>query len=621
LSQAFSILLLLLLAVLHAIGAIEQHFFLFGLPPDLVFSDFRVMAASNARHLSFDAWYLGFTGILALLAIWLWPRGNDTGIGQRLRERMRHTSLAGVALLLLACCSLAAGGLNAYRQLHVEHRYISAKQQMEDASSYEKRYSFEDELPQPHIQALTLRLRIEPLSRSMQYDGVWKLVNDNAMPVDHLHLDFPRSPHTPELKIGDTVTAPENWDPIHFAGTWRLPRPLEPRETISIGIRARVDFQGFEEKPFEGTIGDDTAWFDTSLLPCFGYDRAKEIDATVQRSEHSLPPRRNRVVRENVLAANKSAGWVDLDASVTAPADWVVAGAEGPSDHGTVHITAKHVPLALQIVAGRLVVQRATLASSDGRGIPVGLYFRDGHGENAARMLQILQQAFAEWERRFGPYPLSRIDLAEVPQYQSGGERDRLVTVRTAAGLIAMPERLGWLHDYRAEPARDWLTFILSAELSRAWWGGSVAAREGPGSALIDDGAPMLLGLTMLEKQHGIQAADDYAKLLQDRYRREAARENGPIPSLIDTNFEEYAGLQAALALFQQRRTVGSQIFDQHLDQIWTHLSAAHPAKPNSPGDLAAELGLPSPKLKRAKGEANVNDSFSREPPSSRFAR
>ncbi|HTF63830.1 MAG TPA: hypothetical protein VK638_14160, partial [Edaphobacter sp.] len=111
-SQAIGILLLLSFAILHSIDAIEQHFFVLGLPTDLVFSDFHVMTASNERHLSFDAWYLGITGGLVVLAAWLWPRGTDAALLRRISERRSTVSMAGIVSLGIAFTVLAAGGVS-----------------------------------------------------------------------------------------------------------------------------------------------------------------------------------------------------------------------------------------------------------------------------------------------------------------------------------------------------------------------------------------------------------------------------------------------------------------------------------------------------------------------------
>lgn len=163
-----------------------------------------------------------------------------------------------------------------------------------------------------------------------------------------------------------------------------------------------------------------------------------------------------------------------------------------------------------------------------------------------------------------------------------------------------MPERLGWLHDYRSQPARDWLAYILAQSTARSWWGNRVTSREGAGSALVDDGVPILLGLNMIEKLHGVKAADDYASLLQDRLRKEMARESGPMPTILTSDFQDFAGTQAALALYDQRRKIGREKFDHLLDQTWGTLSSPDAVRsPISPGLLAQPLGLIPTELKQ----------------------
>ncbi|HTF65701.1 MAG TPA: hypothetical protein VK638_23735 [Edaphobacter sp.] len=335
------------------------------------------------------------------------------------------------------------------------------------------------------------------------------------------------------------------------------------------------------------------------LSTTFGYSRSRELDAPAQRSEYGLDPRKARATHNGLLAINDEAGWVDLDLFVSVPAAWAVS-ANGEqrdqvtqSGQKTVHFEAKQIPLSVQVVAGRLTTHVATMSSRDGRQIPVTLSYRAGHGENVERLTQMIRASFAEWERSFGPCPSAYINLAEIPQYQTGGEPDKLTPVTAAGGMIVMPERLGWLHDYRTQPARDWLAYVLAQNVARSWWGNRIASREGAGSALVDDGVPILLGLNMIEKLHGVKAADDYASLLQDRLRKEMARESGPAPTILTTDFQDFADTQAALALYDQRRKNGREAFDHLLDQSWQALSSTDANRsPASPELLARPLGL-----------------------------
>jgi len=598
-SQAISILLLFSFAILHSIDAIEQHFFILGLPTDLVFSDFRVMAASNERHLSFDTWYIGVTGMLVVLATWLWPRGTDAALSKRVSQRRSNVSWVGVASLGLALVLVAAGSITAWRNIHVEHLYRSLQQEHSDAETYEKQFAGDESWPQPRVQSVRLHVTVDPKRRSMRYVGLWKLSNPTSQPMDRIHVEMPESADPLTIDIHGAPVAPESWDRIHRVGIWRLPQPLAPGETLDLETKSGVWFRGFEEKPFEGTMGDDTAWFNTSFLPHFGYSRSRELDAPAQRSEYGLDPRKARATHNGLLAINDEAGWVDLDLFVSVPAAWAVS-ANGEqrdqvtqSGQKTVHFEAKQIPLSVQVVAGRLTTHVATMSSRDGRQIPVTLSYRAGHGENVERLTQMIRASFAEWERRFGPCPSAYINLAEIPQYQTGGEPDKLTPVTAAGGMIVMPERLGWLHDYRTQPARDWLAYVLAQNVARSWWGNRIASREGAGSALVDDGVPILLGLNMIEKLHGVKAADDYASLLQDRLRKEMARESGPAPTILTTDFQDFADTQAALALYDQRRKNGREAFDHLLDQSWQALSSTDANRsPASPELLARPLGL-----------------------------
>jgi|GEM_PF-5643138 len=137
--------------------------------------------------------------------------------------------------------------------------------------------------------------------------------------------------------------------------------------------------------------------------------------------------------------------------------------------------------------------------------------------------------------------------------------------------------------DYSFVAARDSYC-SLSLKVSQAF-----LAQEGPGSVLIEEGMPTLMGLVMIEKTHGVKAADDYAAILQDRLRRRMAREGGTQATILSSNFEDYAGMQAALALFEQRKK-GRDAFDRLLAQTWRDSEQ----EPFSPAKFAVRMELPS---------------------------
>ena len=135
---------------------------------------------------------------------------------------------------------------------------------------------------------------------------------------------------------------------------------------------------------------------------------------------------------------------------------------------------------------------------------------------------------------------------------------------------------------------------MLGEQVARLWLGRSLAAEAGPGAALVDEGIPIFFGLKMIENRHGMNAADAYASLLGDRYRKEAARDDEPVPGILDTADQSYAGLGDALALFNRRRTgrLGEARFDSSIAAFFRQSREEGGGAPILPAALASALDL-----------------------------
>jgi len=87
---------------------------------------------------------------------------------------------------------------------------------------------------------------------------MWKLVNAGARPMDRLHIEMPESAEPLVVDAHGVNVILDSWDRIHRIGIWRLAQPLPPGATLELETKSGVRFKDFEEKPFEGTVGEDT---------------------------------------------------------------------------------------------------------------------------------------------------------------------------------------------------------------------------------------------------------------------------------------------------------------------------------------------------------------------------
>lgn len=574
---------------LHEVHAVQQRLFLLGLPADLAFSDFDLLAPSTARHLALGSYFIGVSGLLAALALGWRLRGQ-------VRFSVRRPPAVVWAMLLFASLAVA-GGLRVSIQLQ-RHDWLPSGLARDRQADYEHRYGFLMEQQDLLIRALRLDLQLQPGRGELLADGRWTVINDGKKPLTRLYLSLPDNSRIDRLTLDGTVLDALSEDEHLRVVRYDLPQALAPAQAATIAWRMRTHARGYTYDSSEHRIERGSVVLDPHDLPVLGYDRSRELASNAQRQQRGLPPRRPLLDQPDRFASHPTAGRADLELRVRVPKDFLV-GASGQrvaervdNQWRQTEFRQQNAPLLWLVTAAPVKERTVYWTSRNGRHIAIRLQNLAIHGANEARVLATAEDALTTFEQRFGPYPQTSLEVAETGQFLRDEERASPL-VQSAGGFIAMPERTGWLHDDRQEPTYDYLAFVLSREIARAWWGHAAGAATGPGSALIDEGVPGLLALEMLARRHGEPAAESYARLLSETYLKQSALTEGRVPDVLHTQFERYAGLQATLVLYAQRKRLGASVFDARLEDFFRRQAATGPGSVLvQPRDLAYALGL-----------------------------
>jgi len=588
-SQAIPMVGLWAGVALHESGVVEQRMALLGPPPEMLFSDIGILDTSTLRHLLFDGYYLGITTLVGVLGLMAWSRGAL----KPLRKRLWAGMTTGVVVAGLGSILVTGGAATAiYEALYISNDTKTVAQSYDEASDYEKRFGMVADQPQPAIRALTLDARIDPIHRRVSYRGLWHLANEGAAPITAIWLNLPEDSTLDQVWMNEERTKPAQFDKRQRVARFLLSRPMQVGERMEFRFELTTRHRGFTYDIFLGRLERESTVLSEADLPVIGYDRARELEPAIQRSNHGLGPRKQILEDTTRFARHANAGAADITLKVSAPSDLRIAATGDLISERTqggwrnAIFIARNTPLHFLIALGPLAK-----ATSNQEPSPVGptvsVSYVPLHDANVTAIIERATKWSGRYASRFGAPAFRTVQVAEVGQFREG---DDLMEPDAAGNLVIVPERFGWLHDYRTPPKRDYLTFLLGSQLAKAWWGGTVASRQGPGAALVDEGVPILLGLEAVAAQHGEAAAQDYAGVLRDRVRLLIARADAPRVAILKTQFELYAGLQAGLALFDLRQTLGEERFDRALDAFYRqHRHGA----PVAPADLAHTLGLP----------------------------
>jgi len=230
----------------------------------------------------------------------------------------------------------------------------------------------------------------------------------------------------------------------------------------------------------------------------------------------------------------------------------------------------------------------------------VRAYVPQGREPFAARILDDAVAALEVYERRFGPYTLTELDVAAAPLIGGAGgvEFPGIVTVATML-LQDLSESFGaWLPPgmNRLPILDEMVEFVVVHEVAHQWWNGLVGS-DSVRHPFLDEGMAQYSSVLYFEDRYGperaARAADRNVKLNYHVYRL-LGSPDGPV----DRATGDFSGpLEYAALVYGKgpyfwaavRKAIGDEAFDRVLHAYYER-HAYRVAEPDAFARLAGEL-------------------------------
>jgi hypothetical protein len=197
-----------------------------------------------------------------------------------------------------------------------------------------------------------------------------------------------------------------------------------------------------------------------------------------------------------------------------------------------------------------------------GRVVRIEVFHTLSHQWNVSRIIAAAHAALDRLSRQYAPYPYSTLRIVEVP-------RD-FGSIETTGNVIFIPEDQVWLHDYRHEPAFDWIQFVIARALARTWWGDLVSAANVRGARLLTDAMPTYEALSLIQERNGVGQVETYLRTAVDEYRQKRALDDSGEPALLDVDDQEYLTVRGVLALREVAAVQGGSAMADLLARFWS---------------------------------------------------
>ncbi|WGV56464.1 ABC transporter permease subunit [Stenotrophomonas indicatrix] len=561
-------LLIVVMIAQVALGLLDytQNLYNFGNWPNAPYSDMNGYGHFLPGQLVFQAYWGLLLAALLFLASAFWVRGVGASARDRLKlaaRRLRGPTGAGFAVSLLGFVALG-GWL--YWSTNIRNEFLSPDQQRDLQVRYERELSKYRNLPQPRIIAVDNRVDLHPETQSMVIDADWTVRNTHAAPISDIHIAMGDDRNLVKVDLGGQTLAFHDVDLGYRI--YRLATPLQPGEQRQVHFRVEQRPKGITAGQAPSNIVDNGTFFNSTLLPSFGYDPRGELEDRNERRKRGLgEPTRMPKLEDEAARANTyisdDADWLDFRTTICTAPDQV-ALAPGYLQHETTVNGRRCFSYAMDrpmlnfyaYLSARWQVKKGMY-----KDIPIEVYFDPAHAYNVDRMIEAVQKSLAYYEANFTPYQHRQVRIIEFPGYQSFAQ--------SFANTIPYSESIGFIADLRDPDKVDYVFYVTAHEIAHQWWAHQVIGANVQGATVLSESLSQYSALMVMEKEYGRAHMRQFLKTELDRYlagRGGERIEELPLERVENQQYIHYR--KGSLVFYRLREEIGEQALNRALQRF-----------------------------------------------------
>ncbi len=541
----------------------EHHLYVYPTAPEAPYSDMNGYGHFAAPLFWFRFYWGLFAAGLLILANWLWVRGTDNRISQRLRKarkRMTRRSVAAFAAILLGFVLV---GSWIFYNTNVLNTYWTNNSIEGLRATYEQRYKHYDGLAQPKVTAVRLDVDIYPDSRTVDIRGHLRLVNKTNVEIDKLHV------LTDPNVIIKSFDLPEHGVDVDDRETgyriYALAKPLAPEDSLDFGFDISSVNRGFvNDHSNVQVVGNGTFIGNSDYIPQIGYSPGLELEEPDKRKKHGLADRPRLPAVDNTEALQRiftpDADRIDFEAVVSTSPDQI-AIAPGYlqrewQENGRRYFHYKmDAPILnfYSFVSGRYEVTRDRW-----NGVSIEVYHHERHHMNVARMIESVRNSLEYFTENFSPYQYRQIRIVEFPGYRSFAQ--------SFPNTVPYSEAIHFVDDLRDKNKIDRVFYVTAHEVAHQWWGHQVTGAWVQGGNMIDESMAQYSALMVMEKDYGADRMRKFLRHELDRYLRGRTHEMDeevPLMRVGNQSYIYYA--KGSLVMYALREYIGEETFNAAL--------------------------------------------------------
>jgi len=537
-----------------------------------IYSEINGFGGSLLGEYSFRLYWVLFAIILLYISTHLISRGSETHFKKRFKALQQVSltkHLKKIGPLLVAFILV---GSFIFYNTNILNEFQFSFGRVKKQLTYENKYNYLSELPQPEIIALNTTCHIYPEEGKIDYSGDYYLKNNTNTVIDSLVLNLTKKVElVNENELFTILDKDENFEELHL---YKIKQPLQPNDSVKVAFTYLTEKKGFKniyasEVPFK----NGTKFF--SPHPKVGYAAGYEISENALRKKHGLQEKPALPSRDDEKATMKNSlgNFVQYKSVISTSAGQKAFTSgklvnEWQEDNRNFYKYEAEDVIDILAYNSAVFNQKektiTTVVNSLEVATDLAINYHPKHDYNIELMMDALKTSIQYYVQNFGPYQFDFLRIVEIPRYF--GYAISLATT------VPFTESLGFIAD--VEECYDegkiakipYPAWVTAHEVAHQWWGHQIVPAETEGAAMLTESLAQYSSLKVLEKMYGKAMIAKFLKNEQQTYQYGRTQGNYDEPAL-----EVVGGQQSiyynkgAIVFYGLSEYLGEEKFNQFL--------------------------------------------------------
>ena len=557
---------ILLLSKLISFTSFSSPLTRFAFQPPFIFSDMTQSLYHDEAFHWYSLYWVCFVGILSLLTVRYWKRGN-----LKASEPISSASKWLTACLLFG---FIGSGSYIFIQLNKGELYFK-KDRQNFAEIYEKKYSKYQSLLQPQFTHLDVDVHIFPEERRYHAKGTLKVENKSSEAIDTLMVSLLKI-NTMKYKIDIDRAALRVHNKTDQVLWFVMDQSLLPGDSTILHFSLDVERSAFQKLDGEHYVTKNGSYFELEdFLPYFGYISTYEIQNEVERRLRGLP--KLQINHPKSKHVHSSEDWLSSDIRIRTSKNQTaisVGDLINQKRDNTFsyfqYVTMEKIPRQFAIISAEYKV-----VTEEYNGVSIALYHSPTHNKDNTYIFNALKESIDYFSEHIAPYKKQTYKVVELPYFSS----QQSFGVAYPGMYLGVENRFFNLDTRTAE--QNPILRGTSHEFSHQFWGFQISPDNLSGHKMLTEMLAKYSELVIQEKQYGAYSNNGSLTQAIELYLKRRSRSANIEQPLYTVGLEPHIyygkGLQVMTAL---RARIGEQKINQAL-RTFLH-TYPYPKKPNS---------------------------------------